>query len=96
MALFKPYQLKIHTNGKWEYHSFTTQLLSIRVAGSTVYTFHEKEVIAWHFDQDNFAFQYLTEAKTPYHLDAEGAIVGQGKKVKHISKGTKLIRCEVI
>jgi hypothetical protein len=40
MALFKPLQLKVLRNGKWEWHSFTTQLLSIRVWGQTVYSFH--------------------------------------------------------
>lgn len=40
LGLFKPYQLKILKHGKWEYHSFTTQLLSIRISGQTIYTFH--------------------------------------------------------
>ena len=47
LALFKPFQLRLFRHGRWEAHSFTTQLLSIRVAGHTVYSFHEKETIAW-------------------------------------------------
>ena len=40
LALFKPFQLRLFRNDRWEAHSFTTQLLSIRVAGHTVYSFH--------------------------------------------------------
>ena len=40
LALFKPFQLRLFKHGRWEAHSFTTQLLSIRVAGQIVYSFH--------------------------------------------------------
>jgi hypothetical protein len=96
LALFKPFQLKLLRNGRWEYHSFTTQLLSVRVHGETVYSFHEKEVMTWHFGESSFRFTYMKENNAPFHIDLEGSIVGFGKKVRHINKGSKLTKCEVI
>ena len=61
MALFKPFELKIYRNERWEYHSFTTQLSSIRVVGNVVYSFHEKEILQWYFDEDSFGFNYVGE-----------------------------------
>jgi WD40 repeat protein len=61
-----------------------------------VYTFHEKETMLWHFSEDNFHYKYLNESSSPYHLDAEGTIVGFGKKVRIVNKAAKLTVCEVI
>ena len=96
MALFKPFQLKLFRNDRWESHSFTTQLLAVRQAGQTVLTFHEKECMAWHLSQDDFSYKYLSEATAPYHLDSDATIVGFGKKVRVVNKNAKLTVCEVI
>jgi hypothetical protein len=96
MALFKPFELKIYRNERWEYHSFTTQLSSIRVVGNVVYSFHEKEILQWYFDEDSFGFNYVGENNAPYHIDSEGSLAGLGKKVRHINKTSKLTKCEVI
>jgi hypothetical protein len=45
LALFKPFEAKIWRNERWEHHSFTTQLLNVRVIGNIVWSFHEKETI---------------------------------------------------
>lgn len=42
LAMFKPFQLKLFHNGRWEHLSFTTQLLDVRIENDTVYSFHEK------------------------------------------------------
>ena len=96
LGLFKPFYLKVFRNSKWEYHSFTTQLLAVRANGQTVYTFHENETMEWHFAEDDFHYKYLSESSSPYHLDSQGTIVGLGKKVRIVNKKAKLTVCEVI
>lgn len=96
LALFKPYQLKVFRNSKWEHHSFTTQLLSIRIVNNTVYSFHQKETIAWNFQEEYFTYKHVGQLSTPYHIDADGCLTGLGKKVKQVSKGSRFTRCEII
>lgn len=38
----------------------------------------------------------MKENCAPYHIDVEGAVSGFGKKVRQITKGARLTRCEVI
>ena len=41
-------------------------------------------------------FKYLQDNSAPYHIDFEGSISGFGKKVRQVTKGTRLTKCEVI
>lgn len=96
LAMFKPFQLKLLRDGRWEAHSFTTQLLSIRVEGTTVYSFHERETVSWHFRPDDFTYRFLPDTLAPYRLDAAGCIVGLGKRVQNPIKSAKLTTCAAI
>ena len=95
LLMFQQFQLKACVDGHWQYHPFTTQLLSLRRQGNSIFTFHQRENMVWRIEDGRLDYQYLNPSHTPHHLDEDHALNGYGKKVKSIGRH-RLTVCEVI